>query len=160
MRGGGKEKLYSSEFKVRPAIGSWVWGQRCRGVWSTRGDLLASRFIEDEDVPWAKEGASKAEKLFLAVRQVDLVNVRVQATLLLQHREELDALQRCQDVFVGVGPGWVGVQSYAALEEKGVLGDAIDARADLPSWKSAQVDSVHSDVAAGQFHHSEEAHDH
>lgn len=127
---------------------------------STRDDLLASCFIQNEDVPWAKEGASKAEKLSLAVRQVDLVDVRVQATLLLQHREELDALQRCQDVFVGVGPSWVGVQSYAALEEKGVLGDAIDAGANLSSWKSAQVDSVHSDIPAGHFHHPEEAHDH
>ena len=92
-----------------------------RGNWSLGVDLLASGFIQNEDVAWAKEGAGKAEELLLAVRQVDLVNVCLEIPLFLDRREELDALESCQDFAVGMVAGWIGVQSDAALEEEGVL---------------------------------------
>ena len=90
-------------------------------------DLLASCFVQNEDVAGAKKGASETEELLLAVRQVDLVDVRVHIPLFFDRREELDALECCQDVAVGTAAGWIGVQSYAALEEEGVLGDTVDA---------------------------------
>lgn len=89
-------------------------------------DLLASCLVEDEDVAWAKERAGQTEELFLAVRQVDLVHLGVQVPLFLDCRKELDALERCQDISVGMGPCGIGIQSDAALEEKRVLRDPVD----------------------------------
>ena len=61
--------------------GDWENNNRQVEMWiKARGkrlDLLASCFIQNEDVAGAKQGAGKAEELFLAVRQVDLVNVCV-----------------------------------------------------------------------------------
>lgn len=61
---------------------------------------LARCLVEDEDVARAKKCARKTEELFLAVREVDLVDVGVQVALLLDCREELHALERLEDVLV------------------------------------------------------------
>lgn len=146
--------------QMKFALGSRHCASDHAGVGKKGDYLLASSLVKDEDVARAKKSASKAEELFLAVRQVDLIDVCVQAALFLQHREELDALERCQDFFVGVASGWIRVQADCALEEEGVLGDAIDAGADLAAGELADVDSVDCDGTAGHLHHSEETHNH
>jgi hypothetical protein len=79
---------------------------------------LAGGLIEDEDVPLAKECACETKELFLSVRQVDLVHVRVKVSLLKDHREELHAFERIANILVGARSGWVGIEANAALEQQ------------------------------------------
>ena len=77
---------------------------------------LAGGLIEDEDVSLAKECACETKELFLSVRQVDLVHVRVKVSFLEDYREELHALERIANILVGARSGWVGIEANAALE--------------------------------------------
>lgn len=61
---------------------------------------LASCLVEDEDVALAEERARKTEELLLAVREVDVVDVRVQVAFFLDCREQLHALECVKDVLV------------------------------------------------------------
>lgn len=92
--------------------GNYVRGGSINDLYSLAGCL-----VEDEDVALAKECACETEELFLAVRQVDLIHVRVEVALLKDHREKLYALERVANVLVGARAGWVGIETNAALEQ-------------------------------------------
>lgn len=77
---------------------------------------LAGCLVEDEDVARAKNCASKAEELLLAVGEVDLVDVCVQVSSFLDGGEEMHGLECSQDVLVAANTGWVGIQPNTALE--------------------------------------------
>lgn len=79
---------------------------------------LASCLVEDEDVALAKERAGKTEELFLAVREVDLLDVGVEVALFLDCREKLHAFERVEDVLAGAGSCWICVDAHAAFEQE------------------------------------------
>lgn len=120
----------------------------------------AGRFVQDQDLAGIEQRARQAEELLLALREVELGDVVGQAVgaFLFDKLEELDDFEGVADGVDVVDVARVDVVADAALDEDTVLGDGVDAGADVVAWQLGDVEAVDEDLAGAEVEHAEEGH--
>jgi len=120
----------------------------------------ARRFVQDQDLAGIEQRARQAEQLLLALREVQFGDVGGEAVgaLFFDQFEELDDFEGVADCVDVVHVARVDVVADAALDEDAVLGDGVDAGADVVTGQLGDVEAVDEDLAGAEVEHAEEGH--
>lgn len=120
----------------------------------------AGGFVQDENLAGVEERTCQTEELLLTLRQMEFGDVTVQAVgaLVFDQFEERDDVECIADGVDAVHASRIDVVADAALDEDAVLGDRVDARANVVARQLGDVDAIDQDLTSAKVEHAEEGH--